>query len=114
MTKGRFWKVILILYILLDLFFTSFIFTNEVNYLGSITIVPSMPKSGDKVVIKADLPPGATPINDVIITGGIDSELFFRKTFKEIPHNAIKSVKFIWMAQAGRHNAWFKLSPAGN
>jgi hypothetical protein len=114
MTKGRFWKVMPILYIFLDLFFASFIFTDEANYLGSITIVPAMPKSGDKVVIKADLPPGELPVNDVIITGGIDSELLFRKTFKEIPHNAIKSVKFIWIAQAGRHNAWFKLSPAGD
>ena len=112
MSKGYFQKALLILNIILSFFFASFIFTDEANYLGSITITPPMSKNGEKVLIKAGLPAGEIPVNDVIIIGGVDSELLFRKAFKRIPCNEINNVQFLWTAEAGRHNAWFRIIPA--
>jgi hypothetical protein len=80
-----------------------------VKFTGPISITPSVPNTGEKIIIKTELQMEYEEDN-IIVFGGIDSESLFRKVYKHTANTLKDQVQFTWTANAGSHRAWFRLS----
>lgn len=80
----------------------------DIKFSSPVSIFPSIPKMGEKISVKTEFGISAAEAG-LIIIGGIDSEVAYRKVIDKFAVFLKEPAQFVWKAEAGNHRAWFKI-----
>jgi hypothetical protein len=83
----------------------------DLRFTTAITQAPDPASTGSTVTFTVTFKTFGGAVDNLKITGGIDSSKIFERTYAHVNADLQRTDSFTWVAAAGSHTAWFELDP---
>ena len=72
-----------------------------------IQLKPNTFKAGEKVTVTFGVIKNNQPVKSATVSGGVDSQTLFSKTYSNVRRDEQAAPSFTWTAASGKHTIWF-------
>lgn len=93
------------------IFLGSCLLALDLRFTSNISMSPSQPAAGNTITFTVSFTPQDDAVTNFKITGGVDSNQVFERTYASIPADVTRTDSFTWTSTSGNHTVWFELDP---